>query len=107
MFRCEWYSTGPKCRKMVVEHNLTSLDVSFKWYIEDPFSLAMQTQQAFFYFFLSDWSRGQNWMVVQKVNHRNIYYIPYCKDDVGDLNDEAYFKIKNLLTCRPFNQQKM
>ena len=87
MFRCKWYNTDPKCKRMMVEHNLTSLDVTSNWYAEDPFILATQAQQVFY---LSDRSRGKNWMVVQKVNHRNIYDILEHKDDDEDLNDEVF-----------------
>ncbi|KAL5569407.1 hypothetical protein UlMin_025982 [Ulmus minor] len=87
MFRCKWYNTDPKCKRIVVEHNLTSLDVTSEWYAEDPFILATQAQQVFY---LSDRSRGKNWMVVQKVNHRNIYDIPEHKDDDEELNGEVF-----------------
>nr|KAJ0189019.1 hypothetical protein LSAT_V11C800443290 [Lactuca sativa] len=54
VFRCKWYNTDPKEKKMVVDHNLASIDITSKF-----------------------------WMVVQRVNHRNIYDIQeHVKDEV-------------------------
>ncbi|KAL4585273.1 hypothetical protein LXL04_009889 [Taraxacum kok-saghyz] len=84
VFRCNWYNTDPKGKKMVVDHNLTSIDITSKWYVEEPFILASQAQQVFY---LNDLARGKNWMVVQKVNHRNIYDILEHDEDEVLIND--------------------
>ncbi|XP_057771556.1 uncharacterized protein LOC130992829 [Salvia miltiorrhiza] len=72
LFRCKWYNSDPMGKRIVVDHNLTSIDVTSEWYKDEPFILATQAQQVFY---LQDLSRGKNWMVVQKVNHRNIFDI--------------------------------
>ncbi|XP_052181232.1 uncharacterized protein LOC127794290 [Diospyros lotus] len=87
MFRCKWYNTDPKGKRIVVNNNLTSLDITSNWYAEDPFILATQAQQVFY---LNDRSRGKNWMVVQKVNHRNIYDIIEHDDDEERVNDDIF-----------------
>nr|KAJ0195833.1 hypothetical protein LSAT_V11C700377160 [Lactuca sativa] len=84
MFRCKWYNTDPKGKKMVVDHNLTSIDITSKWYVEEPFILASQAQQVFY---LNNLARGKNWMVVQRVNHRNIYDILEHIEDEVLIND--------------------
>jgi hypothetical protein len=83
MFRCKWYNTDPKGKKMVVDHNLTSIDITSKWYVDEPFILADQAQQVFY---LNDLARGKNWMVVQKVNHRNVYDILEHDEDEVSMN---------------------
>jgi len=87
MFRCKWYNTDPKGKRIVVNNNLTSLDITSNWYAEDPFILATQAQQVFY---LNDRSRGKNWMVVQKVNHRNINDIVEHDDDKERVSDDIF-----------------
>lgn len=84
MFRCRWYNTDPKGKRMVVDHNLTSIDVTSNWYVDEPFILASQAQQVFY---LNDLARGKNWMVAQKVNHRNIYDVSEHDEDEISTND--------------------
>ena len=61
MFHCKWYNTDPKGKRIVVNNNLTSLDITSNWYAKDPFILATQAQQVFY---LNDKSWEKNWMVV-------------------------------------------
>lgn len=84
MFRCKWYNTDAKGKKMLVDHKLTSIDITSKWYVDEPFILANQAQQVFY---LKDMARGKNWMVVQKVNHRNVYDIPEHDEDQVSSSD--------------------
>lgn len=85
MFRCKWYNTNPKGKKMVVDHKLTSIDITSKWFVDEPFIFATQAQQVFY---LKDMARGKNWMVVQKVNHRNVYDIlEHDEDQVSSSTD--------------------
>ncbi|KAM6589519.1 hypothetical protein CsatA_012124 [Cannabis sativa] len=81
VFRCKWYNTDPRSKTMAIDHNLTSIDITSNWYVEDPFILADQAQQVFY---LSDRSRGKNWMIVQKINHRNIFDVPEHTNDSTD-----------------------
>ncbi|KAK1431944.1 hypothetical protein QVD17_08759 [Tagetes erecta] len=69
---------------MVFDHNLTLIDITSKWYVDEPFILANQAQQVFY---LNDLARGKNWMVAQKVNHRNIYDILEHDEDIASMND--------------------
>ncbi|KAH6771782.1 hypothetical protein C2S51_010186 [Perilla frutescens var. frutescens] len=98
LFRCKWYNTDPKKKKMLVDNNLTSIDVTSEWYADEPFILATQAQQVFY---LNDMSRGKNWMVVQKVNHRNIFDIVERDDEETMTNDVFQEDDSNELP--PFN----
>ena len=69
LFRCSWFDTNQKKKKIKHDHNFTSIQVSSTWYKNDPFILATQAQQVFY---LDDYKNGPNWKVVQKVNHRHV-----------------------------------
>lgn len=84
MFRCKWYNTDPRAKRMLVENNLTSVDITSEWYKDEPFILATQAQQVFY---MMDMSRGKNWMTVEKVNHRNIFDILEHEDGGTAIND--------------------
>lgn len=86
MFRCKWYNTDPKGKRIVVDNNVTSIDITSDWYAEEPFILATQAQQVFY---LNNQARGRNWMAVQRVNHRNIYDIAE-QDDEDSMNEDVF-----------------
>lgn len=98
MFRCKWYNTDPKGKRLVVDNGLTSVNITSEWYTEEPFILATQAQQVFY---LNDWARGKNWMVVQKVNHHNIYDIVE-RDDEENVSDDV-FQEEDSSELPPFN----
>lgn len=79
VFCCKWYNTNPRGKSMIVHNNLTSIDITSEWYGDEPFILASQAQQVFY---MKDSSRGKNWRIVEKVNHRNIFDI--VEHEVGE-----------------------
>ena len=40
MFKCKWFQTKPKNRRMQQYYNITSINTNSHWYQEDPFILA-------------------------------------------------------------------
>lgn len=84
MFKCKWFQTEPKNRRMQQYYNITSINISSHWYQEDPFILASQAEKVFY---LDDLKNGSNWKVVYKVNHRHLWDIPE-KDE--DAEEEVY-----------------
>ena len=94
LFKCTWFDTNQKKKRIKHDYNLTTIQVSATWYDNDPFILATQAQQVFY---LDDYKNGHNWKVVQKVNHRHIWDVPEkdtsiaCVKEVSDGSDkEAY-----------------
>ena len=94
LFKCSWFDTNRKKKKIKHDHNFTSIQVSSTWYKNDPFILATQAQQVFY---LDDYKNGPNWKVVQKVNHRHMWDVPEkgsClevgKEVCGGSEDDAY-----------------
>ncbi|XP_062119368.1 uncharacterized protein LOC133833127 [Humulus lupulus] len=88
LFRCKWYNSNPKGNSIYVDHNLTFINTSTNWFLDEPFILATQAQQVFY---LREMKRGSNWRIVQKVNHRSIYDIPeksHVEDD--SLNNDIF-----------------
>ncbi|KAM6545671.1 hypothetical protein CsatB_026407 [Cannabis sativa] len=70
---------------------MTSINISSYWFEDDPFLLANQVNLVFY---LDDIKKGENWKVVQKVNHRHIWEI-LSEPEVDDgervvQNREAY-----------------
>ncbi|KAK3230396.1 hypothetical protein Dsin_002277 [Dipteronia sinensis] len=70
-------------------HNILELDYLFgpssylipiKWYMDDPFVLAIQAHQVFY---VDDYKLGANWKVVQKIQHRHLWDVP-MNDGTGE-----------------------
>ena len=77
--------------KTFYKNYITSINISSYWFEDDPFLLANQVNPVFY---LDDIKKGENWKVVQKVNHRHIWEIP-SEPEVDDgervvQNREAY-----------------
>ena len=72
LFKCKWFNTDPRRKKVIIENNITSINTSGEWYKDDPYILANQAKQVFY---LDDLLRGTQWKVVESVNHRQIWDI--------------------------------
>lgn len=81
LFRCKWFNTNPMRKRIIVENNITSINVNGEWYNDEPFILASQAKQVFY---VEDLLRGRDWRVVENVNHRQIWDL---KDDSVDVTD--------------------
>eukprot|EP00268_Persea_americana_P057446 TRINITY_DN6887_c0_g1_i2.p1 TRINITY_DN6887_c0_g1~~TRINITY_DN6887_c0_g1_i2.p1 ORF type:complete len:162 (-),score=3.42 TRINITY_DN6887_c0_g1_i2:88-573(-) len=57
LFECEWYNTSTK-HKINIEDHATSIDITGRWCMDDPFVLPSQVTQVFY---VNDTSRGKNW----------------------------------------------
>jgi len=46
LFKCEWFDIGNKNKKLGIQKdgNVTSINISRKWYKNDPFVLASQVK---------------------------------------------------------------
>ena len=73
LFKCEWFDTNAKRKRIQKDHNLICINVSNTWYRNDPFILASQAQQVFY---VNDPKIGSNWKVVEKSHHRHIWDVP-------------------------------
>ncbi|KAH6762986.1 hypothetical protein C2S52_020419 [Perilla frutescens var. hirtella] len=82
LFWCDWFQCSPKKKSMVQEFGRTCIDISKRWYDDDPFILATQAQQVYY---LDDIKHGGYWKVVEKVQHQGIYEVMEKKDE----NDES------------------
>ena len=72
LFKCKWFDTNHKNKKIHQDPHFTVINISSTWYENDPFVLATQACQVFY---LDDYKNGQNWKVVQKVQHRHMWDI--------------------------------
>ncbi|XP_060668913.1 uncharacterized protein LOC107433057 [Ziziphus jujuba] len=83
LFRCAWFDTNVKKKKMITEFQITSINVTSYWYRNDPFVLASQAKQVFY---VDDYKMGQHWKVVRKVHHCHLWDFPDRLDE-GDDHD--------------------
>ena len=72
IFKCKWFDTNHQRKKIQQDPHFTIINISSTWYENDPFVLATQAHQVFY---LDDYKNGQNWKVVQKVQHRHLWDI--------------------------------
>lgn len=72
LFKCKWFDTNHQRKKIQQDPHFTIINISSTWYENDPFVLATQAHQVFY---LDDYKNGQNWKVVQKVQHRHLWDI--------------------------------
>ncbi|XP_062114422.1 uncharacterized protein LOC133825508 [Humulus lupulus] len=45
LFKCKWFNTDPRRKKIIIENNITSINTSGEWYKDDPYILANQAKQ--------------------------------------------------------------
>ena len=85
LFKCHWYNTDTRGKKVIRDYHLTSLNVNNHWYDGDPYVLAKQAHQVFY---IDDLKLGHPWKVVQKIQHRHIWDVPEKDDDDDDEEEE-------------------
>ncbi|KAK9912059.1 hypothetical protein M0R45_035934 [Rubus argutus] len=71
-----WYNSHPE--KLKFNYHLTSLNVNTRWYDDDPYVLASQTQKVFY---LDDPKLGHPWRVVQQIQYRHVFDVPENEED--------------------------
>ena len=78
VFQCDWFnlsdSNGMRFDK---DCGLTSVNMSRKWYINEPYVLASQVRQVFY---STDIRYGGNWYIVRNVSPRRLYDVPQVKE---------------------------
>ena len=93
LFKCDWYDTDTKKKRIHQQYHITSINVSSKWYKDEPFILPDQSNQVLY---LQDCKFGTKWRMVDKVNHRHLWDVPeIILESVGAQEDsnsciEAY-----------------
>ncbi|KAL5831637.1 hypothetical protein ACOSQ4_016991 [Xanthoceras sorbifolium] len=90
LFKCKWFDTNPKKKRIQHDYHLTSINVAHTWYQEDPFILAIQAKQVFY---VDDPKLGLNWKVVEEMHHRGLWDIQ--EKDVVEVQDEHVFYQQN------------
>ena len=67
-----------------INAHCTSIDVTSRWYENDPFILPSQARQVFY---LQDTKLGEPWKIVQSIQHRGVFDVP--KVGGGESNDNT------------------
>ena len=73
LFRYKWFNTNPTKKRIKIDNNITSINISSEWCKDDQFILISQAKQVFY---VENLSNGPNWKVIIDVNHRHIWNIP-------------------------------
>lgn len=86
IFQCDWFNLGDKTGVQVdKECELTSVNVSTKWYVDQPYILASQARQVFY---AQDIKLNGNWRIVQSISPRTLYDVP--ENDTASQLEEVY-----------------
>ncbi|CAB4308257.1 unnamed protein product [Prunus armeniaca] len=85
LFKCHWYNTDAKGKKVIHDYNLTSVNINSQWYGSDPYVLATQAHQVFY---MDDLKLGHPWRVVQRIQHRHVWDVPKRDDDDEDDDED-------------------
>lgn len=91
LFKCDWWDSSNKKTGIKKDGHLTSVNISRKWYKDDPFVLATQAEQVFY---INDIKNGGTWQVVQKTCPRNLFDVSE-KEEKEDGDDDAEVLIFN------------
>jgi hypothetical protein len=69
------------------DRHFKSINVQSLWYKTDPFILSSQAKTIFY---IQDTSLGNDWRVVQKFEHRNIYDVAEKDEGSHDVHQDDY-----------------
>ena len=79
VFKCDWFKVNDHNGIQIdKESGVTSVNVSRKWYKDQPYILASQAKQVFY---VPDLKLGVKWNVVEKHVPRSIYDVPVHMED--------------------------
>lgn len=79
VFKCDWFKVDDQNGIQIdKESGVTSVNVSRKWYKDQPYILASQAKQVFY---VPDLKLGVKWNVVEKHVPRSIYDVPVHMED--------------------------
>ncbi|GJX80928.1 Myb domain protein 62 [Tanacetum coccineum] len=79
VFKCDWFKVDDgKGIQVDKESGVTSVNVSRKWYKDQPYILASQAKQVFY---VPDLKLGINWNVVEKHVPSTLYDVPVHMED--------------------------
>ncbi|KAL6523518.1 hypothetical protein OROGR_017121 [Orobanche gracilis] len=82
VFKCDWFKLdGPLGCQVDKECGLTSINVSRKWYMDQPYVLASQVRQVFY---VDDLKLGKDCVVVQSFARRAVYDVPMNSESVEE-----------------------
>ncbi|EEC84281.1 hypothetical protein OsI_30752 [Oryza sativa Indica Group] len=85
LFRCDWFNQVGKTRGVRDDGHFKSINIQSFWYKDDPFILATQSKKIFY---LQDTSLGNEWRIVQKFEHRNMYNVSEKDDHIFDVHQD-------------------
>lgn len=85
LFKCEWFDTNFRKGNTRNEKGFVSINISKRWYEDQPFILVNEAEQVFY---LDDDKFGNDWKVVQFVQPGFLWDIPEIENDEEDHEDQ-------------------
>ena len=70
LFKSDWWDVGDRRNGIKNDGFLISVNVSQRWYKDEPYIFVDQALQVFY---LDDIKNGEKWKIVQKTSPQNIY----------------------------------
>lgn len=86
LLKCDWWDIGSRSRLQLDEFKFISIKATKTWYKNDPYVLAAQAEGVIY---LPDPKMGKSWLVVEKMQPRNLYDDKVTKP-AGHQDNEAY-----------------
>lgn len=86
LLKCEWFDTNQRKSNIRNEKGFVSINISRRWYEDQPFILVNEAEQVFY---VDDYKFGMNWKVVQFVQPRHLWDIPEIENDEEDIEDQS------------------
>ncbi|XP_073123839.1 uncharacterized protein [Henckelia pumila] len=89
VFKCKWFDTDPRKRRIQVDKIFTSIYTGAEWYKNDPFILASQAKSVYY---LNDIKNGSLWKLVHAYTPRNLWDFPNVEveNDVDTISSDAH-----------------
>lgn len=89
IFKCDWFDLGKRKSGIIKERNFTSVNITRKWYENDPYVLADQVSQVFY---VSDPKLGKDWRVVIPFRHRHLYDVDEMHENEMDIDELSFME---------------
>ncbi|KAB1212871.1 hypothetical protein CJ030_MR5G010171 [Morella rubra] len=97
LFCCDWWDLSDKKRGIRVDEHFTSVNISRRWYQEDPFILASQARQVIY---IEDTKLRGDWRIVLKIPPRNMYDAPRASVDEDENIEVAHDALQEEVATR-------
>ncbi|KAB1212963.1 hypothetical protein CJ030_MR5G005109 [Morella rubra] len=80
LLKCDWFDLSTQNLSLDKSCRFVNINISRKWYKDDPYVLTSQGNQVFY---VDDMKLGSHWKIVQKIIFRNTYDILTIEEEAS------------------------